>query len=129
MVTHTHTHTHRHHTGILIRALGALGVQSEAIRLLAAVFFLEGGISCPYDEYSGGAWQPGMKATETTESASPDETGVYATPVYFDWRACWPSVKELFDQPETQRILHLSVAHSRGEEKWGVFAQDLERRR
>ena len=101
-------------------AVAAMVSESEAIRLLAAVYFLEGGISCPYDEYSGGAWQPGMKATETTESASPDETGVYATPVYFDWRACWPLVKALFDQPETQRILHLSVAHSRGEEKWGV---------
>ena len=91
--------------------------ESEAIALLIDVYFERRGVEPALIPGSGPTKMAGS-GTTTTESSRED--GTFAKPVYYDWSTDWPRVKALFDEPATQRLLHLAIAHDRGEKDWGV---------
>lgn len=59
------------------------------------------------------------RSSGTTATETPGAGGKFAEPVYFDWHANWPRVRQLFAEAETQRVLHLTIARARGPAAWG----------
>jgi hypothetical protein len=54
----------------------------------------------------------------TTATETPLANGKYAKPVFYDWNDNWPAVRALFDEEETQRVLHYTIAMARGPGAW-----------